>query len=187
MKEDIFVQTAMTAAQSVVCHPLSVERGQALLYQVTIDNKLNLNVNPQKPVRGQSAFQTDLSIFEQVNDEIRIPRVVLEFKKALTTHDVLIYSSKARRHKQIYPYLRYGLVIGTESKIPGKFFTHNEALDFCLAAKSFKQSRLKEIFAKLLKEEIKSSRLLERIGYEKHDGHLFRNEIILEGGPEKVY
>ena len=32
----------------------------------------------------------------------------MEFKQGLSTHDVLTYSAKATRHKQVYPYLRYG-------------------------------------------------------------------------------
>ena len=34
---------------------------------------------------------------------MEIPRVVMEFKPRITTHDVIIYSAKARKHKQIYP------------------------------------------------------------------------------------
>jgi hypothetical protein len=186
MKEDSFVHTAMTAAKSVIGPPLTIDRGAALLYQVTVDNKLTVRVDPKHPKRGQAAFQTDLCIFEQVETDVKIPRVVLEFKKGLSTHDVLVYSSKARRHKQIYPYLRYGLIVGSESKVPGKFFTHNEALDFCVAASSFKESRLHEIMAKLLKAEIEESRKLEKITFGKLVCHLFRNAIVLEEGTGKI-
>lgn len=179
MKEDSFVDVAFMAAKSIIRPPLTVERGANLLYQVTVDNKLNVRVDPRHPKRGQEAFQTDLCIFEEMDPDIRIPRVVLEFKKSLTTHDVLIYSSKARRHKQIYPYLRYGLVIGAEAKIPGKFFTHNEALDFCIAVRLFKKDQLREIMAKLFKSEIKDSRILENITFKKHNYYLFRNSILL--------
>jgi len=57
-----------------------------------------------------------------------------EFKPGISTHDILTYSAKARKHKQVYPYLRYGLVASRERFVAGKFFTHNEALDFYLAA-----------------------------------------------------
>ena len=62
----------------------------------------------------------------------------MEFKTDITTHDVLTYSTKARKHKQVYPYLRYGLVIGSVERIPRRFFTHNEGLDFCVAAAVYK-------------------------------------------------
>src|SRR3989344_1487695 len=129
MAEDIFVEEALNAAKEILADPLVIRRGAALLYQVTVNNQLELVVDPKKPVRGQSAFQTDLCVFEKVANGAEIPRVVLEFKQGLTTHDVLTYSTKARKHKQVYPYLRYGLVIGDEQNIPGRFFTHNEALD----------------------------------------------------------
>jgi hypothetical protein len=186
MQEDTFVKTALAAAEEVIEPPLLIQQGAALLYQITVNNKLEIKVNPKKPMRGQSAFQTDLCIFEKIDNEIKIPRVVLEFKKNLSTHDVLVYSSKARRHKQIYPYLRYGIVIGDENKVPGKFFTHNEGLDFCVAAASYKEYRLHEIIAKLLKAEIQASRQLEKIAFKEESIHMCRTEVIIEKGTGKV-
>lgn len=184
--EDEFVATALSAAEDVLGSPLIIRRGANLLYQVTVDNRLKLNVKIKDPKRGQSAFQTDLCVFEKIDTETNIPRVVLEFKSRLTTHDVLTYSSKARKHKQVYPYLRYGLVIGSEATIPGRFFTHNESLDFCVATASYKANRLHELFAKLLKDEVAASRELERIAFGSNPVHVFRNEIITSRGDGKV-
>src|SRR5882672_6630915 len=103
MQEDPFVATALAAAVEVLAPPLSIQRGAALLYQVKVNNKLDIEIDPKKPMRGQSAFQTDLCVFEDIDADIKIPRVVLEFKTDLNTHDVLIYNTKARKHKQIYP------------------------------------------------------------------------------------
>ena len=130
MREDAFVEKAKRAAEAILGGPLEVMRGASLLYEVTVNNQLELTVDPKRPMRGRSAFQTDLCIFEKISEETKIPRVVIEFKKQLSTHDVLTYSTKARKHKQVYPYLRYGLVIGDSETIPGRFFTHNEAFDF---------------------------------------------------------
>jgi hypothetical protein len=186
MKEDPFVKIAKKAAETVIGPPLIIQQGASLLYQITVDNRLRISIDPKVPKRGQSAFQTDLCVFEEIDGKTRIPRVVLEFKKGLSTHDVLICSSKARRHKEIYPYLRYGLIIGDKEKIPGKFFTHNEALDFCIAADSFKQHRLHEIIAKLLKEEIEASRKLERIAFGNLTSHFYRNAVIIEEGTGRI-
>jgi len=42
-----------------------------------------------------------------------LPFVVIETKYgSFSTHDVLIYSTKALKHKEIYPYIRYGFVVG---------------------------------------------------------------------------
>lgn len=184
--EDEFVTTAIAAAREVLGHPLTIVRGAALLYQITVDNRLEVKVNPQKPKRGQSAFETDLCVFEEVSAEVRIPRVVMEFKKGLSTHDVLTYSAKAQKHKQVYPYLRYGLVVGSHETVPGRFFTHNEALDFCVAASTYKTHRLHELFAGILKAEVKASRLLENITFGQSTVHVYRTEPIASEGIGKV-
>ena len=114
-RENEFVEVALASARDVIGPPLSIKRGKALLYRVTVNNRLKVTVEPHAPKRGQSAFETDLCVFETVGSEpVKIPRVVMEFKQGLSTHDVLTYSAKATRHKQVYPYLRYGLVIGKE-------------------------------------------------------------------------
>jgi hypothetical protein len=180
MAEDPFVEEALHAAGKVLDEPLLVRRGAALLYQVTVNNRLELVVDPKKPTRGQSAFQTDLCIFEKVSGGAEIPRVVMEFKPGITTHDVLTYSTKARKHKQVYPYLRYGLVVGNIKSIPGRFFTHNEGLDFCVAAALHKQKRLHALFASLLEQEVAASRRLEQIIFGKESVYVFRQEVVFE-------
>jgi hypothetical protein len=94
-EESKFVETALAAAKKVLLHPLSIQRGAVLLYEVSVDNNLSLTVDPKHPVRGDSAFQTDLCVFEAKSDDIVIPRVVLEFKTGISTHDVLTYSASA--------------------------------------------------------------------------------------------
>jgi len=127
-----------------------------------------------------------LCVFEDIDAEIRIPRVVLEFKSRISTHDVITYSVKARKHKQVYAYLRYGLIIANEARVPGRFFTHNEGLDFCVAAAAYKDKRVHEIFAMLLRDEVAASRRLESIAFEKVAVHVFRSEIVLESGTGRV-
>jgi hypothetical protein len=92
--ESEFVAIALAAAKRVLSAPLIIEQGRPLLYEIMVDNKLELTVKPKQPVRGDSAFQTDLCVFEKKKDDkggdIEIPRVVLEFKTRISTHDVLI-------------------------------------------------------------------------------------------------
>ena len=68
MQEDKFVKEALEAAAEVLANPLLIRRGAALLYQVTVNNQLKVVVNPEEPTRGQSAFQTDLCVFEKISD-----------------------------------------------------------------------------------------------------------------------
>jgi len=129
-KESHFVDVAQRIARRVLSARLEIERGAALLYEITVDNTLSVTVDPKKPARGSSAFQTDMCVFERRGD-LRLPRVVVEFKTRVSTHDVLTYSAKARKHKQIYPYLRYGLVASEKMAVPGRVSTQS----LCLRAK----------------------------------------------------
>ena len=174
--ESKFVEVARRVAERVVPSRCQVERGAALLYQVTVDNRLQLTVDVQKPMRGQSAFQTDLCVFEK-RAAIRIPRVVIEFKTQITTHDVLTYSAKARKHKQVYPYLRYGVVMSEEASIPGRVFTHNEALDFAVAVGGMKRPAFERLLKSLLRNELRASRRLEAMTFGEESVRVFRNEI----------
>lgn len=151
-----------------------VQRGAVLLYRITVDDQLAVRVDARKPVRGNSAFETDLCVFEKraargdCNGEaILIPRVVLEFKTSITTHDVLTYSAKAKRHKQIYPYLRYGIVSSSHKEVPGRFFTHNESLDFCASVADLPATELSGFFGRLLSSELAYSNRLEDISCDK--------------------
>ena len=176
--ESPFVALALEVAKSVLHEPLSINRGRPLLYEIKVSNKLEVMTSAQikSPKRGSSAFETDLCIFERIDAETEIPRVVIEFKTGITTHDVLTYSAKANRHKRIYPYLRYGMLASGVSEIPGRVFTHNESLDFFFAACGLSQAQFKDELAELLSAEITASRLLESIAYGKHSTRLFRNE-----------
>jgi len=86
--------------------------------------------------RGNIAFETDISIGRKVQNGF-LPIVVIELKfGGLSTHDVITYSYKSVKHKDIYPYLRYGLIIGKISSLPRRFFNHNFGFDFAIALDS---------------------------------------------------
>ena len=182
-KESPFVEIAhAVATASLPASIYSVQRGAVLLYQITVDNQLQpLDVKfIRNPVRGNSAFQTDLCVFEKKNSDVSIPRVVMEFKTTITTHDVLTYSAKATKHKQVYPYLRYGIIASAETSVPGRLFTHNESLDFCAAVKGLDDEQLKAFFEKLLSQEVETSRKLEEIAFGNVKTRLFRTETRIE-------
>jgi hypothetical protein len=181
--ESTFVAVARSLiAEGLPGHRLEIRQGAVLLYQVTVDNKLRVMSEAQvrAPRRGDSAFQTDLCLFEQMPEEVWLPRVVLEFKTKITTHDVLTYSAKATKHKQVYPYLRYGLVAENEKNVPGRFFTHNEGMDFCLSLRGLSDQESIAAFRRLLREELECSRLLERVAFGECESRLFRSQIVLD-------
>jgi len=158
-----------------------VEQHRNLLYQVHIDSNLEFVGNPKEPSRGHSAFQTDLCVYEELKGELLLPRVVIEVKKGISTHDVITYSVKARRHKQIYPYLRYGLFIIELDTVPSRFFTHNEALDFAVGYRAWSSRKeQKDLVRKLVRSEIRASKRLEELAFGSSEVYFFRNEIKIE-------
>jgi hypothetical protein len=109
-----------------------VHVGKSILYKIEVDAFGKVKPGSvESPTRGRYAFQTDILI-ERRGDAI--PLVVLELKYgAFTSHDIITYSSKASRHKEIYPYLRYGFVVVGIEALSRKFLTHNAGFDFALA------------------------------------------------------
>jgi hypothetical protein len=180
--ESSFVAVAHAVAEAILAKPFRVARGAPLLYELRVDNNLEVVSQDQvrKPKRGSSAFQTDLCVFEDKTAEISIPRVVIEFKTSISTHDVLTYSAKAVRHKQIYPYLRYGVLASSEKSVPGRFFTHNEGLDFFAAVADLGEGELKNFLASLLQAELEASKRLEAIAFGIVKTRLFRTEVEYE-------
>lgn len=165
---------------SILDEPYQVKRGANLFYQISLDNNLRLNVDITNPTRGNSGFQTDLCIFESKKCEekdILIPRVAIEFKTSATTHDIITYSAKAGRHKQIYPYLRYGMICSDETSVPQKLFMHNDSLDFYAALSGIEGNELSKFLKEFLKQEIETSKLLEDIASSPQKSRIFRNEI----------
>jgi hypothetical protein len=173
------LQPPTAVADKILVSPFRVERGAPLLYEIRASNALEVMSQDQirKPKRGTSAFQTDLCMFEDKTPNIAIPRVVIKFKTRITTHDMLTYSAKAVKHKQIYPYLRYGVLSSDEKSIPGRVFTLNEGLDFFAAVAELQESEFESFFALLLKAEIESSKCLEAITFGTDKTRLFRTEV----------
>ena len=179
MRESNFVSVFKGVAEEVIGAKAVVKRGANLLYQLYLDQKLDLAVSDTRsPARGSSAFQTDICIFELLNG-VEFPRVAIEFKPKITTHDILTYSAKAGKHKKIYPCLRYGLLASELGSIPGRFFIHNDNLDFFIAAKKYSsEAEINKFAKKLIEKEMEISRTLERIHFFNREVDYYRTDIV---------
>ncbi len=118
----------------------------------------------------QMKYETDLLIQEETRTGDWIPRVVIETKlRRISSHAAITYSQKAASHKQVHPYLRYGIFIGDRgtSPLPGRLFRHGAHFDFMLSWKSHKSNaeERKEL-VRILRHEIKASKTLEKLLYE---------------------
>jgi len=98
-----------------------------------------------------------------------LPLVVIEIKYGdFDTHNILAYSEKALKHKEIYPYLRYGSVIGNIEKIPNKFFKHNKGLDFAYSLKDINDDKSIKELVEIIKQQVDSARsILDIINSDK--------------------
>jgi hypothetical protein len=70
--ESPFGSLAHEIASGLLVAPLRVVRGEPLLYELTVDNNIEV-MNPaqvRRPKRGASVFQTDLCILEKRSDKL---------------------------------------------------------------------------------------------------------------------
>jgi len=114
-----------------------------------------------------SDYQTDLLVFDDLGKQRWTPRVVIECKLGhITTHDALTYSSKASTHKQVHPYLRYGILIGWygENSVPGRLFRHGAFFDFMVTWSESKPGDDQwATFVEMLKDEVRASRKIQKM------------------------
>lgn len=62
--------------------------------------------------KGKKAYAVDILIYREVENDEKIPLVVIEGKiKSHSSHDAITYSEKARHHKTVFPHLRYGFIV----------------------------------------------------------------------------
>ena len=114
------------------------------------------------------AFETDLLVYEK--EDLIKPRIIIESKiNNVSTHDAITYSYKAQTHKNVTPYIRYGIMLGNRKHypLPGRLFRHGTNFDFMI---SFKDLILsddeKSVFINLVKKEFSYSQKIEEMIYE---------------------
>ena len=139
-------------------------------HQNLIKTNNSIQSETDTAIRGHNAFQTDILISKK--DEKENPLVVIELKTGSsegtpTTHDVILYSAKSGKHKSIYPQIRYGMVWFNGKKVPNRFLTNNENMDFAFGFSDdiISKEKDREIFLEMLREQLKTAedtlRLLE--------------------------
>ena len=120
----------------------------------------------EKDSFSETSFETDMVVYEKLNNKI-IPRVIVEAKVGtVSTHDAITYSHKAMYHKNVIPFVRYGIMLGNRETypLPGRLFRHGTNFDFLFSFVDYLPSD-KEInaFVEMIKKEITYSRQFEEI------------------------
>jgi len=146
MNETEFKRKLKEKLEKRLQNDYTLKENENLIYKIIVDKNFGYKpIDPKNPKRGDFAFQADLVI---VKRESNLPLVVIETKYGgFSTHDVLTYSTKALKHKEIYPYIRYGLVVVEKDKIDNKFFIHNVGFDFAVAIEKIDEANLQRLNA----------------------------------------
>ena len=157
--------------------------------QVKIPYGYEIRAYRGEPETEAISFATDLLVVEGYPDGSWKPRVVVEAKVGgVTTHDAITYSHKAANHRAVFPYLRYGIMLGNRQHhpLPGRLYRHGTQFDFMISFKEHTPS-LKEIaaFRDVLLEEARASRALENMIYQSRkrdcDHHTLFNRRLTAG------
>ena len=114
----------------------------------------------------KTSFETDMVVYEKTNGKI-IPRVIIESKiGTVSTHDAITYSHKAMYHKNVIPFVRYGIMLGDRETypLPGRLFRHGTNFDFLFSFVDYIPSEKETLtFVDMIKREITYSRQFEEI------------------------
>jgi hypothetical protein len=168
--EDAFANRLAKRLRALIPRKYQIDTKRTLLYALSFDDRgaLQLGQNERRePTRGGgTGFEQDLLVFEESTrgDTRIVPRVSVELKfGGVTTHDSIVYSEKARRIRTIYPFVRYGLVLGGLRHIPGRTLRLGTEFDFVVAMPARLQSSTLTRLAKLLRDELRLSRRMTAV------------------------
>ena len=168
--------------------PYRIGRKRSLLYDLSFDHNgvMTMGVNPDtgEPIRGKGrGFEQDILVFEDASEGQTsvIPRIVAEVKfGAVTTHDVIVYSEKADRIRRVYPYVRYGFVLGGMKSIPGRVLRLGQRFDFIVAVDRSLTTAVVNAFASMMREEVEASVALSNALFGKSKPRLLRKMLLVK-------
>ena len=134
-------------------------------------------------------YKTDILIFEHKNENLYKPRIVIEVKRGINTHDSITYSQKAINHKFVHPYLRYGILIKSSNGIPSRLFWHGSYFDFMFSWNEYNPKKYElDHLTDLIKKELKTSEKIEKMIYSNRKippEHYYMIHRSLKIKPEK--
>ncbi len=80
---------------------------------------------------------------------------------SVTTHDAITYSQKAANHRSVFPYLRYGIMLGNRQDypLPGRHYRHGTQFDFMISFREYEPSAKEmDTLRDVLLEEVRALR-----------------------------
>lgn len=186
MTEDSFSSELIKVLAPRVA-PHKVEGKRSLLYDLSFDDRgtVAMGVDPDtgEPVRGRGrGFEQDILVFDDVTGAHTsvIPRIVAELKFGnVTTHDVIVYSEKADRIRRVYPYIRYGFVLGGMRHVPGRVLRLGQRFDFIVAISPEMKPDELSLFCDLMIEEAAASVALTEVLFGGRKASILRKQLVI--------
>lgn len=150
-----------------------------LVHSCSLNNSFkNINKTNKEKIRDieiqnveAQTWNIDLFIGEKIDGKI-VPRVIIEAKyNSANLHGPITYNYNAGLHKNLYPGLRYGFIIGNydsentgkESDIPKQLINHGTNFDFIFVFNKDKLSPEEENkFIDVIKDNFNKSKQLEQ-------------------------
>jgi hypothetical protein len=186
--EATFAERLAKRLRPLIPRKYDIDTKRSLLYAVSFDDKGKLQLgqnDDREPKRGGgTGFEQDLLVFERSRkgDTAIIPRVSVELKfGGVTTHDSMVYSEKARRIRAVYPFVRYGLILGDLDRIPGRTLRLGTEFDFVVAMPTRLRSAALDRLAKLLHAELRLSRKLTAILRGRERVAVLHRSVLIKG------
>jgi hypothetical protein len=187
MTEDQFTDALVERIRAYVA-PHIVGRKMSLLYDLSFDQNgaVAMGVDPDsgEVTRGRGkGFEQDILVYDDgVGGHTSvIPRIVGEVKfGGVTTHDVIVYSEKADRIRRLYPYVRYGFILGGLPHIPGRVLRLGQRFDFMLALSADISEADVQRVGSVFQEEAQASLLLTKHLFTKTAPVVFQKRLQIE-------
>ena len=184
LSEDSFADLLVSAITPSL-HPHKVGRKRSLLYELSFDQHgvVAMGVDPDtgEPIRGHGrGFEQDILVFDETaaGHTSVVPLIVAEVKfGSVTTHDVIVYSEKADRIRRVYPYLRYGFVLGGLSHIPGRVLRLGQRFDFIATLSAELGPAELNWFCQLMRDEVEASLTLTALLFGRRKSKLLQKHL----------
>ncbi len=159
-----------------------------VLYALTIEENgiVNMGVDADsgEVIRGRGkGFEQDILVYQNVENGHTsiIPRVIIEVKyEKVTSHDAIIYSEKAKRIRTVYPYARYGFLIGGFKNIPPRIIRLGSEFNFIISINyPFEENEITEL-KELLYSELETSLSISQILSRNRKINTYRNILKIK-------
>ena len=173
-KEDIWTNSIAKKLKKELDSKYDIESQGKVPYLINIKEYNKNNI-----ITSNLRYKVDLLIQEKLDNNMYIPRLVIESKyKSATSHDFITYNEKARTHKSLFSGLRYGFMIGKgkeeQKNLTGKMINHGDEFDFIFIFQEEEPTKTEwKKFVEIVNNNLRIAEKLEKISFNKEKEKYF--------------